>query len=66
MALSPKTITPDEKLLHICVNLSTYSPTENEYSVDDRCVIHLLKGLCLKNQSRLQDAEECFQKVVSR
>uniref|UniRef100_A0A674D466 Zgc:158403 n=1 Tax=Salmo trutta TaxID=8032 RepID=A0A674D466_SALTR len=34
----------------------------NEYSMDDRCVIHLLKGLCLKNQQRIQAAEECFNK----
>ncbi|XP_044037665.1 tetratricopeptide repeat protein 39A isoform X2 [Siniperca chuatsi] len=38
---------------------------ENEYSVDDRCVIHMLKGLCLKNQGLLQAAEECFNKVFS-
>ncbi|XP_029015351.1 tetratricopeptide repeat protein 39A isoform X1 [Betta splendens] len=38
---------------------------ENEYSVDDRCLIHLLKGLCLKNQGLLQAAEECFNKVCS-
>ncbi|XP_076609573.1 tetratricopeptide repeat protein 39A isoform X1 [Chaetodon auriga] len=37
----------------------------NEYSVDDRCVIHLLTGLCLKNQGLLQAAEECFNKVFS-
>ena len=39
---------------------------ENEYSVDDKCLILLLKGLCLKNQGCLQAAEECFHKVVSR
>ncbi|XP_077414569.1 tetratricopeptide repeat protein 39A isoform X2 [Vanacampus margaritifer] len=38
---------------------------ENEYSLDDRCVIHLLKGMSLKNQGLLQGAEECFQKVCS-
>ncbi|XP_077591225.1 tetratricopeptide repeat protein 39A [Stigmatopora nigra] len=38
---------------------------ENEYSLDDRCVIHLLKGMCLKNQGLLQGAEECFHKVCS-
>ncbi|CAG02094.1 unnamed protein product, partial [Tetraodon nigroviridis] len=38
---------------------------ENEYSVDDNCLILLLKGLCLKNQGSLQAAEECFHKVVS-
>eukprot|EP00063_Salmo_salar_P084323 XP_014059158.1 PREDICTED: tetratricopeptide repeat protein 39A-like [Salmo salar] len=37
----------------------------NEYSMDDRCVIHLLKGLCLKNQQRIQAAEECFNKVYN-
>uniref|UniRef100_A0A665VZ54 Zgc:158403 n=1 Tax=Echeneis naucrates TaxID=173247 RepID=A0A665VZ54_ECHNA len=37
----------------------------NEYSVDDCCVIQLLKGLCLKNQGLLQAAEECFNKVCS-
>ncbi|KAM3864261.1 tetratricopeptide repeat protein 39A [Diretmus argenteus] len=38
---------------------------ENEYSVDDRCVINLLKGLCLKNQGHVQAAEECFNKVYT-
>uniref|UniRef100_A0A8D3D4G5 Zgc:158403 n=1 Tax=Scophthalmus maximus TaxID=52904 RepID=A0A8D3D4G5_SCOMX len=37
----------------------------NEYAVDDRCLIHLLKGLCLKNQGLLQDAEESFYRVCS-
>ncbi|XP_061741564.1 tetratricopeptide repeat protein 39A [Nerophis ophidion] len=38
---------------------------ETEFLVDDRCVIHLLKGMCLKNQGRLQGAQECFQRVCS-
>uniref|UniRef100_A0A3P8TIE9 Zgc:158403 n=1 Tax=Amphiprion percula TaxID=161767 RepID=A0A3P8TIE9_AMPPE len=38
---------------------------DNEYTVDDRCLIHMLKGLCLKNQGLLQAAEECFNKVWS-
>lgn len=38
---------------------------ENEYTVDDRCVILLLKGVCLKNQGNIQAAEECFTKVYS-
>ncbi|XP_059204511.1 tetratricopeptide repeat protein 39A isoform X1 [Centropristis striata] len=38
---------------------------DNEYSVDDRCLIQLLRGLCLKNQGHLQAAEECFNKVFS-
>uniref|UniRef100_A0A4W6E9L8 Zgc:158403 n=1 Tax=Lates calcarifer TaxID=8187 RepID=A0A4W6E9L8_LATCA len=38
---------------------------QNQYSVDDRCLIHLLKGLCFKNQGLLQAAEECFNKVCS-
>uniref|UniRef100_A0A673WUH6 Zgc:158403 n=1 Tax=Salmo trutta TaxID=8032 RepID=A0A673WUH6_SALTR len=37
----------------------------NGYSMDDRCVIHLLKGLCLKNQGHIQAAEECFNKVYN-
>ncbi|XP_054463155.1 tetratricopeptide repeat protein 39A isoform X2 [Anoplopoma fimbria] len=38
---------------------------DNEYSVDDRCLIHLLRGLCLKNQGLLQAAEESFRKVLT-
>ncbi|XP_056609731.1 tetratricopeptide repeat protein 39A isoform X2 [Triplophysa dalaica] len=38
---------------------------ENELTVDDRCVILLLKGLCLKNQGHMQAAEECFDQVYS-
>ncbi|XP_036407955.1 tetratricopeptide repeat protein 39A [Megalops cyprinoides] len=37
----------------------------NEYTVDDRCVIQLLKGLCLKNQGQTEGAEQCFNKVYS-
>uniref|UniRef100_A0AAY5KVK8 Tetratricopeptide repeat domain 39A n=1 Tax=Esox lucius TaxID=8010 RepID=A0AAY5KVK8_ESOLU len=37
----------------------------NEYSVDDRCVIYLLKGLCLKNKGLIQAAEECFRLVYN-
>lgn len=39
---------------------------ENEYTLDDRCLIHMLKGLCFKNQGLLQAAEECFNRVCSR
>ncbi|KAJ8264019.1 hypothetical protein GJAV_G00144160 [Gymnothorax javanicus] len=35
----------------------------SEYAVDDRCVLLLLKGLCLKNQGRIDMAEECFSAV---
>lgn len=42
------------------------SAAENEYSVDDKCLILLLKGLCFKNQGCLQAAEECFHEVFSR
>uniref|UniRef100_A0AAR2IW63 Tetratricopeptide repeat domain 39A n=1 Tax=Pygocentrus nattereri TaxID=42514 RepID=A0AAR2IW63_PYGNA len=38
---------------------------DNEYTLDDSCLILLLKGLCLKNQGRMQAAEECFNKVYS-
>uniref|UniRef100_A0A672S4V5 Tetratricopeptide repeat protein 39A n=1 Tax=Sinocyclocheilus grahami TaxID=75366 RepID=A0A672S4V5_SINGR len=38
---------------------------ENEYSVDDTCVILLLKGLCLKNQGQMQAAEDCFRQICS-
>ncbi|KAJ8251814.1 hypothetical protein GJAV_G00225710 [Gymnothorax javanicus] len=37
----------------------------NEYTVDDHCVIQLLKGLCLKNQGQSEAAEDCFSKVYS-
>ncbi|MBN3305798.1 TT39A protein, partial [Amia calva] len=35
----------------------------NDYSVDDRSVILLLKGLCLKNEGQTRAAEECFLQV---
>ncbi|TMS14874.1 tetratricopeptide repeat protein 39A [Larimichthys crocea] len=38
---------------------------ENMFSVDDRCLIHLLKGLCFKNQGHLQAAEESFNQVFA-
>lgn len=49
-------------------NYSISNPllAENEYIADDHCLIHMLKGLCFKNQGILQAAEECFNKVCSR
>ncbi|CAN9505118.1 unnamed protein product [Ophioblennius macclurei] len=38
---------------------------ENEYTLDDCCVILMLKGLCLKNKGLLRDAEECFNQVCA-
>ncbi|XP_012666917.1 tetratricopeptide repeat protein 39A [Otolemur garnettii] len=34
---------------------------ENEYSVDDKCLVKLLKGLCLKYLGRVQAAEQNFR-----
>ncbi|XP_058159589.1 tetratricopeptide repeat protein 39A isoform X3 [Dasypus novemcinctus] len=36
---------------------------ENEYSVDDDCLVKLLKGLCLKYLGRVQEAEENFRSI---
>ncbi|XP_028310994.1 tetratricopeptide repeat protein 39A isoform X1 [Gouania willdenowi] len=49
----------------IQVERAVLESPENEYTADDRCVIHLLKGLCFKNQGRLDAADECFNKVCS-
>ncbi|XP_045333284.1 tetratricopeptide repeat protein 39A isoform X6 [Leopardus geoffroyi] len=38
---------------------------ENEYSVDDECLVKLLKGLCLKYLGRVQEAEENFRSISS-
>ncbi|TKS92435.1 Tetratricopeptide repeat protein 39A [Collichthys lucidus] len=38
---------------------------ENMFSVDDCCLIHLLKGLCFKNQGDLQAAEKSFNQVFA-
>uniref|UniRef100_H2MPV7 Zgc:158403 n=1 Tax=Oryzias latipes TaxID=8090 RepID=H2MPV7_ORYLA len=38
---------------------------ENEYTMDDRCLLHMLKGLCFKNKGLFQAAEECFNRVCS-
>uniref|UniRef100_A0A3B3BU69 Zgc:158403 n=1 Tax=Oryzias melastigma TaxID=30732 RepID=A0A3B3BU69_ORYME len=38
---------------------------ENEYTMDDRCLLHMLKGLCFKNKGLIQAAEECFNRVCS-
>ncbi|XP_039628577.1 tetratricopeptide repeat protein 39A [Polypterus senegalus] len=40
------------------------STPANEYSVDDSCVITLLKGLCLKHQGDISQAEKCFSSVI--
>ncbi|KAM9312978.1 tetratricopeptide repeat protein 39A-like [Gastrophryne carolinensis] len=37
--------------------------TASEYLEDDHCSILLLKGLCLKHQGRLAQAEQCFNYI---
>ncbi|KAG5260636.1 hypothetical protein AALO_G00294740 [Alosa alosa] len=39
--------------------------TPNEYTVDDECLVQLLKGLCLKHLNRLLQAELCFTQVLA-
>lgn len=38
---------------------------ENEYSVDDECLVKLLKGLCLKYLGRIQEAEDHFRRIIT-
>ncbi|XP_008535145.2 tetratricopeptide repeat protein 39B isoform X10 [Equus przewalskii] len=38
--------------------------TLTDYSVDDECLVKLLKGCCLKNLQRPMQAELCFNHVV--
>lgn len=40
--------------------------SENEYSVDDECLVKLLKGLCLKYLGRVQEAEENFRSISAK
>ncbi|XP_040043629.2 tetratricopeptide repeat protein 39B [Gasterosteus aculeatus] len=35
------------------------------YHVDDQCVVQLLKGLCLRQMGHLEQAELCFNHVIS-
>lgn len=53
---------------NVCLAMLLCAPSsaENEYSMDDHCLINLLKGMCLKNQGLVQAAEECFMSVYSR
>ncbi|KAB1268011.1 Tetratricopeptide repeat protein 39A [Camelus dromedarius] len=45
------------------VSLPIPALVENEYSVDDECLVKLLKGLCLKYLGRVQEAEENFRSI---
>uniref|UniRef100_A0A8C0KHP6 Tetratricopeptide repeat protein 39B n=1 Tax=Canis lupus dingo TaxID=286419 RepID=A0A8C0KHP6_CANLU len=44
--------------------LQNESKYENDYSVDDECLVKLLKGCCLKNLQRPLQAELCFNHVI--
>lgn len=35
----------------------------HEFTVDDLCLILLLKGVCLRNQGQLHSALDCFQQL---
>ncbi|XP_040819431.1 tetratricopeptide repeat protein 39B isoform X1 [Ochotona curzoniae] len=37
----------------------------SEYSVDDECLVQLLKGCCLKNLQRPMQAELCFNHILA-
>lgn len=41
------------------------SQTPTEYHLDDQCVVQLLKGLCLRELGQLNQAELCFNQVIS-
>ncbi|EPY78372.1 tetratricopeptide repeat domain 39B [Camelus ferus] len=42
----------------------TGRPDASDYSVDDECLVKLLKGCCLKNLQRPLQAELCFNHVI--
>ncbi|XP_049576656.1 tetratricopeptide repeat protein 39B-like [Syngnathus scovelli] len=42
-----------------------YSSSPSDYHLDDQCVVQLLKGLCLRQLGRLDQAEVCFNHVLS-
>ena len=39
---------------------------QSDHHVDDQCVVQLLKGLCLRQLGRLDEAEGCFNHIISR
>ena len=39
---------------------------QSDHHVDDQCVVQLLKGLCLRQLGSLDEAEGCFNHVISR
>ena len=41
-------------------------PGQSDHHVDDQCVVQLLKGLCLRQLGSLDEAEGCFNHVISR
>ncbi|XP_061888939.1 tetratricopeptide repeat protein 39B-like [Entelurus aequoreus] len=42
-----------------------YTPDQSDYHLDDQCVVQLLKGLCLRQLGQLDQAEICFNHVIS-
>ncbi|KAM9792552.1 tetratricopeptide repeat protein 39B-like [Neosynchiropus ocellatus] len=42
-----------------------HEPKPSAYHGDDKCVVQLLKGLCLRQLGRLVQAEACFNYVIS-
>ncbi|XP_028910829.1 tetratricopeptide repeat protein 39B isoform X2 [Ornithorhynchus anatinus] len=55
-------ITIEKEELALRSETSMKEPTE--YSMDDQCLVQLLKGLCLKHLGRLLQAELCFNQVI--
>ncbi|XP_059903540.1 tetratricopeptide repeat protein 39B-like isoform X2 [Gadus macrocephalus] len=41
------------------------SASQSDHHVDDQCVVQLLKGLCLRQLGSLDEAEGCFNHVIS-
>ncbi|XP_072318448.1 tetratricopeptide repeat protein 39B-like [Eucyclogobius newberryi] len=41
------------------------SQIPSEYHLDDQCMVQLLKGLCLRELGLLDQAEQCFNNVLS-
>ncbi|XP_032868117.1 tetratricopeptide repeat protein 39A-like [Amblyraja radiata] len=51
----------EEMLETICeAEASLEQTSPNEYLEDDKCVVKLLKGLCLRHVGKVLEAEQCF------
>lgn len=53
-------------IVNIVIRISALCTASRTGYLDDLCLVQLLRGICLRDQVKFSDAEECLLDVIKR